>query len=468
MIEQCADAFVSPEAFARGRRHCLSQLVGFGRHTITGLLRNQNRTQQDWTADYRFYARTRVDPDKLFGRIRAEVERCVDATQALVVAMDDSLLRKTGRHIFGSGYRRDPLSPPFQTNLVRGLRILQLSAALPQGAEGAARMVPIDWQHAALPAKPHRKAPPEVQAAYQAERARRNINLVGGQRLTQLRRQMDATGSAARQIIATVDGRFTNSTLLRQVSERTTLIGRVRKDAAFFHPPTQQPAHGRKRKYGLRAPTPEALLKDQTAPWQTVKAFAAGETYEFKVKTLGPVFTAMDKGQQAMRLVAVEPVPYRKTQTGKLQRREPAFLICTDLTLPLQQLLQAYLWRWDIEVNFRDEKTILGVGQAQVRSEASNQNAPALAVAAYAILLLASVKTYGGQGRPDTFKQPQWYQRPAKRRPTTNELINQLRYELWADSLQKHFPDFSPQTIPNQNPIKCDHPIESAIFLSIK
>jgi hypothetical protein len=442
--------------------------VGFGRHTITGLLRNQNRTQQDWTADYRFYAETRVDPAKIFRRVRAEVEQCGDPTQALVVAMDDSLLRKTGRHIFGSGYRRDPLSPPFQTNLVRGLRVLQISAALPQGAEGAARMIPIDWQHAALPAKPQRQAPPEVHAAYQVERARRNINRVGGQRLVQLRRQMDDMGSAARPLIATVDGRFTNATLLRQVPERTTLIGRVRKDAAFFHPPTQQPAHGRKRKYGLRAPTPAALLKDQTASWQTVRAFAAGETYEFKVKTLAPVYTAMDKGQQALRLVVVEPVPYRKTQTSRLQRRDPAYLICTDPALPLQQLLQAYLWRWDIEVNFRDEKTILGVGQAQVRSETSNQNAPALAVAAYAILLLASVKTYGGQSRPDTFKQPQWYQRQPKRRPTTNDLINQLRYELWADSLQNHFPPFSLQTNPDHKPLKCDHPIASAIFLSVK
>jgi len=39
-------------------------------------------------------------------------------------------------------------------------------------------------------------------------------------------------------------------------------------------------------------------------------------------------------------------------------------------------------------MNFRDEKTIPGGVQAQVRSEASNQNAPAPAVAAYSMLLL--------------------------------------------------------------------------------
>ncbi len=467
MIQQSAGAFTSPAALARGRRHCLSQLVSFGRHTITGLLRNQNRTQQDWTADYRFYAQDRVAVDQLFGQVRAEIEAC-QPDQPLVAAMDDSLLRKTGRKIHGSRYQRDPLSPPFHVNFVRGLRVLQISAAVRQGSAGAARLIPIDFRHAALPAKPRKDASPELQAAYQAERAKKNINLVGAERLTALRQQMDQSGATARRLLISVDGRFTNSTLLRRVPARTGLVGRVRKDAAFYYPPEQQPAQGRKRKYGRRCPTPEALLKDEQVPWQTIKAYAAGKTYEFKVKTLGPVYSAMDQGQHALRLVVVEPVPYRTSKHGKLERREPAFLICTEPDLPLSELLQAYLWRWDIEVNFRDEKTILGVGQAQVRSEAANQNAPALAVAAYAMLLLAAVKTYGTQGQPDTFQRPRWYPRKPAQRPTTNELINQLRYELWSDALQTHFTGFTPNTAPDHNARKCDHPLESAIFLSVK
>lgn len=299
MIQQCAPAFLSPESWARGRRHCLSHLVGFGRHTITGLLRNQNRTQRDWSADYRFYAQDRLAVGKMFERVRAEIELCAGAEEPLVVAMDDSLLRKTGRRIFGSGYRRDPMSPPFHVNFVRGLRVLQISAAVRQGSEGAARLIPIDFQHAALPAKPHKKAPPEEQAAYQAQKAKRNINLVGAQRLACLRQQMDQGGSSARPLLATVDGRFTNSTVLRQVPARTVLIGRVRKDAVFYHPPQTQPERGRKRKYGLRAPTPEALLKDTTIPWQKVQAYAAGQTYEFKLKTLSPVYSAMDKRRES-------------------------------------------------------------------------------------------------------------------------------------------------------------------------
>ena len=405
----------------------------------------------------------------MFGQLRSQIEASGSADAPLVVAMDDSLLRKTGRKICGSRYQRDPMSPPFHVNFVRGLRVLQISAALPQGSEGAARLIPIDFQHALLPAKPRKDAGPALQEQYQQERAKRNINLVGKERLAHLRQDMDAKGSLHRRLVVTMDGRFTNSTLLRHVPERTTVIGRVRKDAAFYYPPDQQAPRGRKRKYGPRCPTPEQLLQDQSVPWQSVEAYAAGQRYTFKVKTLGPIYSPMDKGQSALRLIVIEPVPYRLSKNSKLERREPAFLICTQPELPLEEVLQFYLWRWDIEVNFRDEKTILGVGQAQVRGEASNQNAPALAVAAYALLLLASSKTYGSATAPDIFKNPRWYPRKPEQRITTNQLINQLRYEMWASALKKNnFLPLSSTDPGDHNGRKSDHPLSSAIFLSIK
>ncbi len=136
--------------------------------------------------------------------------------------------------------------------------------------------------------------------------------------------------------------------------------------------------------------------------------------------------------------------------------------------MPLQQFLRYYLWRWDIEVNFRDEKTLLGVGQAQVRTESSNQNAPALAVAAYALLLMASVNAYGTKGVPDRLEQAKWYRRKKQDRATTNELINQLRREMWAQALSPaHFSDFNSSSSPDQKCQKSEVPLRSAAFLSL-
>ena len=56
---------------------------------------------------------------------------------------------------------------------------------------------------------------------------------------------------------------------------------------------------------------------------------------------------------------------YRLRSGARKLYTQPAYLICTDALLSLEDLLQEYIWRWDIEVNHRDEKTILGEGQAQ-------------------------------------------------------------------------------------------------------
>jgi hypothetical protein len=442
-------------------------MVCFGRHTITGLLRLQDRTQEDWTADYRFYAEEHFDEDKVFGAVRAEVQADLADRAPLVAAMDDSLLRKTGRKVCGVRYLRDPMSPPFHVNFVRGLRVLQISAAVPQGSKGAARLIPVDFQHAPLPAKPRKNAPAALQEAYEQERVKKNINLLGRERLAFLRQQMDQSGAAHRQLIVSIDGRFTNATLLKEFPQRTTLIGRVRKDSRFFHPPQEQLLRGRKRKYGARSPTPEELLNDETVAWQKVEAYAASQRYTFEIKTLAPVYTQMDKAKKPLRLLVVKPVRYHLTKS-KTDRREPAFLICTDPDLPLEKVLQYYLWRWDIEVNFRDEKTILGVGQAQVRTEASNQNAPALAVAAYALLLLAALKTYGAEGKPESFQNPRWDKRKPTKRASTNDLRNQLRYELWASALRTNFRPLCSTRALDQSGRKCDLPLDSALFRSIK
>jgi len=380
--------------------------------------------------------------------------------------MDDSLLRKTGRKIHGVRFLRDPLSPPFNVNLVRGLRVLQLSACLPQGG-GQARAIPIDFQHAVLPAKPSKKAPEQEWQNYRKLKAQTNINVLGCQRLAALRQSLDQT-DPQRQLINCVDGRFTNKTFLRQIPQRTTVTGRIRKDAVIYELPQAQPAKGRKRKYGKLLSTPEELLKDPSVPFETVQAFAAGKMHDFKVKRIGPVVMRLDRAARPVQIIVIKPLGYRLQREGRLLYRQPAYLTCTDPNLPLNELLQQFLWRWDIEVNFRDEKTLLGVGQAQVRTEQSNQNAPALAVAAYAMLLMASVNAYGKKGVPDRMDQAKWYRRKKKDRATTNELINQLRREFWAPALNPtHFSDFMSNRAPDKKCEKSDVPLNSAAFLSL-
>ena len=126
--------------------------------------------------------------------------------------------------------------------------------------------------------------------------------------------------------------------------------------------------------------------------------------------------------------------------------RKPAYLICTDPQLALEKFLQYYLWRWQIEPNFRDEKTLLGMGEAQARTEASNRNLPALNVAAYSMLWLASYQSDPKRHQQGIFEPAKWRtDKPTMQGPTTSDLLQQLRYETWAGSLRpssfSHFVD---------------------------
>jgi IS4 transposase len=285
---------------------------------------------------------------------------------------------------------------------------------------------------------------------------------VGAERLQTLRIAMDQDGQQDRALWSVVDGGYTNRTFIKHLPPRTTAIGRIRADAKLYHlPEATEGKPGRNRVYGERAPTPEELRQDPSAPWQKVKAFAAGKTHTFKIKTMGPLRWRPAGREHDLQLIVIAPLGYRLTKQSKILYRKPAYLICTDPDADIHQVLQAYVWRWDIEVNFRDEKTLLGVGQAQVRHENSVENVPALAVAAYAMLLAAATKAYGPNAQPNTLPAPKW-RRKRRLRASTQSLIQHLRHEVWAEALR--FSSFVSQPPRHTKHEKLDPNLQTALF----
>jgi hypothetical protein len=429
------EAFAQQRTADRAHRLGLCQLACVGRHTITGLLYTSGRQFADWSADYRLFSRDRWDTAELFVPI---IQGILDQSAddgPFVAAMDDTFIHKTGTKIPGTGYGRDPMSPPFQVNLIRGQRFLQLSGILPpQGLAGPARAIPIRFEHVPPVPKPPKNASEQDQQAYRDRKKIENLSTRGVQTLHQVRRELDERHEAGkRRFIVGVDGSYTNKTVLKNLPERTVLVGRIRKDAELFYPPRpeDQAAVGTKKRYGQPAPTPDQLRQDDTVPWQEVTAFAAGKLHAFRVKTLAPILWKKGGPTLPLRLVVVAPVGYRLRKGSKLLYRQPAFLICTDPDLPLEQLLQDYLWRWQIEVNHRDEKQIIGVGEAQVRSPESVGRQPTFAVASYSTLLLAAAQELQIPATPTALAPPKWQAGQPRLRLSTQELIRQLRSEVW-------------------------------------
>jgi len=421
--------FAQQRVWERANRLSLSQLACLGRHTVSNLLCACGRQFHDWSADYRVFSKDRWDVQQLFVPVVQGILDLAPDKSVFVTALDDTLLRKTGTRTPGVGYRRDPLSPPFHCNFIRAQRFIQLSGLLPS-APGAspARAIPIRYEHVPPVAKPKRSACAEEWKTYRRQCRVQNLSTRGRHILHQTRGQLDQQHDARdRPLIACVDGSYTNKTVLKGLPQRTTLIGRLRKDAKLFFPPRdqEQPARGAKRKYGRRAPTPEALRQDASVPWQEVRAFGAGKIHTFRVKTIGPVLWKKAGYDRPLRLVVIAPVSYRPRKRSRLLYRQPAYLICTDPNLPLEKTLQFYLWRWDIEVNHRDEKQIIGVGQAQVTSRQSVDRHPRREV-----LGIPTAVVFGGPLRGHRVSYP--LARPPKPHYSRHRKVPNPRHRLQA------------------------------------
>jgi hypothetical protein len=466
LFDKTKPAFAQERTFERARTLAMSSLVGLGRRTVSGMLCTSAQQFTDWSAAYRLFERQRFDTGALFAPVRREVVERLNPEEPLVVMMDDTLVRKRGRKVHGTGWKRDPLGPAFCRNFVWGQRFLQVSAALPDPTvAGMARGIPIDMTHAPSPVKPGKRASEEARQEYRVRQQAMKVSSVGSARLTELREQLDRD-DIGRRLIVSVDGGFTNRTVFRNLPHNTVAIGRIRKDAKLFLPPAEAttPRRGRRRWYGDPLPTPEQIRQDESIPWSTVTAFAAGKTHSFEIKTVAPV-RWLGTGAADVRVVVIRPLAYRPRKGAHLLYRNPVYLLCTDPNLPLDRLLQSYLWRWEVELNFRDEKTVMGVGEAQVRTKAAVETVPAFVVAAYALLLLAGTED---NKRELVLPKPKWRTTDPPARLSTASMIGMFRSQLWGKAMGVNLTHFVDRKAAGTKPVLIEKSLSSAVCYAFR
>jgi DDE superfamily endonuclease len=429
LLTAAALALADPRPRRKFVQLALGLLCGPKPKTLTSALEWLDQRQQDWSADYRLFSQAHWESQMAFAPVLTQAlchSSC--GTQRVYFGQDDTLLRKSSRKIPGTTYARDPLSPPFQVNLVLGQRFVQTSLLLqPGGAEHPWRALPVSFSHAPTPKIPKR-ASPQDQAALKEVRKKHRLSLVALEQLRFCRQYLDRQpGGRQRWLMDVVDGGYSNRPFLTGLPERTQAVARVRKDAKFraYLPPDQRQGA---RKYGSDLPTPLQYLQDANLPWQSMNVFVAGQVRTLHYKEVPLLCWPKVTQDRQMRLILIKAPGYRLRKGSKLLYREPAFLITTDLTTPAAELIAAYLARWEVEVNFRDEKTLLGVGQAQVRHPQSVARAPAFLVAAYSMLLWSNIRVFGDRRTQDFERLPAW-RNTEPVRPSTRDLIRLLQQQ---------------------------------------
>lgn len=404
-------------------------LCGVGKRTITRAISFQGNTQKDWSADYKVFSRARWEPHHLFSPI-LEQAIAQHKLPRLVFSADDTRVWRTGQHVPQTQWHRDPMGPPFQTNLRWGHRFLQASLVLPlyeQDPESSSRSIPVRFEMAPVLKKPGRKATETQWAEYRQQKKQKNLSVQFVAMTRELRQRLNQSGHADKPMIMVVDGSFCNRRVFAPDwnQEKLSVVARARKDLVLCK---RAPGNGR-RFYGKTKFTPEMVRqRDSMAPWQTASIFHGGCFRQVRYKELSNIYWQGGARKKPVRLLVVAPVGYRTSKKGRKYYRQPAYLLTTDLTTPAVVLLQDYFDRWGIEVNHRDEKEILGVGQAQVWNDQSVSKVPALLVAMYSWLLLAGLACYGTR-RTGAFEPlPKW--RRGAKRPSCLDLVTLLRRQM--------------------------------------
>jgi hypothetical protein len=440
LLNRLEPCFGRIETFERAKELGFSQVATLGRRNISRIICTKNQPDEDWSADYKFFSCRKWSPEMIFNDI---LEQCDTHSHwynnAIIMAMDDTNRQKTGKKIPCVRTLRDPMSPPFHTNLIQGIRFLQVSMIInPEGNIELSRAIPCRFIEAAPAKKPKKNAPDEIKEQFKKDQKQRRISAIAADELKKIRKQIDQLPNGKnRTLIITVDGGFCNRTFLRDQPQGVVSVARGRKDLNICQPAA---TNGRKI-YGERLPTPEEIRQDdQNFPWKTAQVFAAGKSHNVRYKVVSPVLWQKGTGQLPCRLLVIAPLRYRKKKNSKLLYRDPAYLVVTDLTLPDAVVLQAYFSRWDIEVNHRDEKSLMGLADAQVRSEKSVERNPQFTVMMYSLMLLASIKAYGPSRTEDYLPVPKWYKRKEKnnKRPSTLDIISQFRREIINEQFKQY------------------------------
>jgi hypothetical protein len=299
---------------------------------------------------YNFFSRSAWTVHDLARQVAEAIVVRLQPRGLLYLVVDDTLLHKRGKHVYGLGWFRDAVaSTAKRVATASGNHWVVVALAIPIPKTCKIYCLPI---HAML----HLAGKNQKSEATLAKEMLRDI----------------LEWFPDRKLVFLGDGAYSTKNLLGDLDPRVTYVGVMRADAAIYDPlPPKQPKskRGRKATKGPRLPNPKEALKKADGnrsgaspwSWQTVNATAYGVTRTLRVVSFQAVWP------KVLGLTPILVVLVRDPR-GKFKDK---YLFTTDLKADLGWIIAAFSRRWSIEVAFKASKQVMKIQSPQHWCQAS-------------------------------------------------------------------------------------------------
>jgi hypothetical protein len=293
---------------------------------------------------YNFFSRTAWTVHDLARQLAVAIVVALNPRDLLYLVVDDTLLHKRGKHVYGLGWFRDAVaSTAKRVATASGNHWVVIGLAI---------CIPGTTKIYCLPlyAKLHLAGKNHPSEATLAREMLQDL----------------LAWFPDRKLVFIGDGAYSASKLLADLDPRVTYVGVMRADAAIYDPvvPKQSKSKpGRKATKGSRLPNPKEAVKKADGNrsgkgpwvWQTVKATCYGTTRKLQVLAFQAVWP------EVRGLLPILVVLVRDPQ-GKFDDK---YLFTTDVNAKLSWVLSTFSRRWSIEVVFKASKQVMKIQAPQ-------------------------------------------------------------------------------------------------------
>lgn len=331
----------------------------------------------------------------------------------IIMGLDDTIERRRGAKIKAKGIYRDPVRSS-HSHFVKASGLRWLSLML---------LAPIPWASRVW-ALPFLTVLAPSERYYQGKaRKHKKLTEWTRQMVLRVRRWLPK-----RFLVVVTDSSYAVIELLwqlRQLKNPICMITRFRLDAALYEPAKITPGKiGRPRKKGKRLPTLEQVAADKQTRWKRLKVQEWYSEKQRLIEIASNTAVWFHSGQPPLPIrwvIVRDPKKIFKTQA----------LLCTDIQVSAEQIVQWFVRRWQVEVTFHEVRTHLGVEtQRQWTDLAILRITPALLSLFSIVTLLANLHA---QKHKLPVQQTAWYY---KKLPTFSDALNLVKQSLF---FQRHF-----------------------------